>query len=152
MPKEIVLIAAVTVDGYIARHSLEVTKWSRDLELFKHQTMGNPVIMGSNTYKTLSKELVGRDTIVLNRKNKPEDILNKITSSRCFIIGGGKTYYRFSSFLTHIYITPHPVIFGRGVPLFDGESLKEIDLSFERIIEHDRENGIFQYQYKVINK
>ena len=152
MPKEVVLIAAVTVDGYIARHSLEVTKWSRDLELFKHQTMGNPVIMGSNTYKTLSKELVGRDTIVLNRKNKPEDILNKITSSRCFIIGGGKTYYRFSSFLTHIYITPHPVIFGRGVPLFDGENLKEIDLSFERIIEHDRENGIFQYQYKVINK
>jgi len=152
MPKEVVLIAAVTVDGYIARHSLEVTKWSRDLELFKHQTMGNPVIMGSNTYKTLSKELVGRDTIVLNRKNKPEDILNKITSSRCFIIGGGKTYYRFSSFLTHIYITPHPVIFGRGVPLFDGENLKEIDLSFERIIEHDRESGIFQYQYKVINK
>tara|TARA_S200000501_G_C20773974_1_gene721821 strand:- start:374 stop:832 length:459 start_codon:yes stop_codon:yes gene_type:complete len=152
MPKEIVLIAAVTVDGYIARHSLEVTKWSRDLELFKHQTMGNPVIMGSNTYKTLSKELVGRDTIVLNRKNKPEDILNKITSYRCFIIGGGKTYYRFSSFLTHIYITPHPVIFGKGVPLFDGENLKEIDLSFERIIEHDRENGIFQYQYKVMNK
>ena len=43
MPKEVVLIAAVTVDGFIARHSLEVTSWSKDLQFFKKQTMGFPV-------------------------------------------------------------------------------------------------------------
>ena len=35
MPKEVILIAAVTIDGYIARHSFEVTSWSKDLKLFK---------------------------------------------------------------------------------------------------------------------
>ena len=45
MPDEVILIAAVTVDGYIARHDLEITTWSKDLPLFKEQTMGFPIIM-----------------------------------------------------------------------------------------------------------
>ena len=69
MPKEVVLIAAVTVDGFIARHSLEVTSWSKDLQVFKKQTMGFPVIMGSNTDKTLSSNLRGRKKIVVGRKD-----------------------------------------------------------------------------------
>ena len=44
MPSEIILIAAVTVDGFIARHSNEVTKWTKDLPLFKKQiNSGGPV-------------------------------------------------------------------------------------------------------------
>ena len=57
MPDEIILIAAVTVDGYIARHDLEITAWSKDLPLFKEQTMGFPIIMGSNTFKTMERKL-----------------------------------------------------------------------------------------------
>ena len=150
MPQEIILIAAVTVDGYIARHSLEVTSWSLDLELFKKQTAGCPVIMGSNTQKTLYKELVGRETIIINRDKKPEDILNQISCKRCFIIGGGKTYFLFAPFLTNLYITPHPYVFGKGVPLFDGTELNEMNLVFEKLVEFDTINGVFQYQYKVI--
>ena len=67
MPLEIILIAAVTVDGFIARHNNEKTKWTQDLHLFKKQTLGHPVIMGSNTHKTLSNELLGRDVIVVHR-------------------------------------------------------------------------------------
>ena len=52
MPTEVILIAAVTVDGYIARHNLEVISWSEDLHLFKEQTLGSPIIMGSNTHST----------------------------------------------------------------------------------------------------
>ena len=44
MPSEIILIAAVTVDGFIARHSNEITKWTEDLPLFKKQIKsGGPV-------------------------------------------------------------------------------------------------------------
>ena len=60
MPKKVILIAAVTLDGYIARHSLEITKWSKDIHLFKEQTYGYPVIMGANTVKTLQSELENR--------------------------------------------------------------------------------------------
>ena len=71
MPDRVILIAAVTVDGYIARHDLEITNWSQDLKLFKDQTMGYPVIMGSNTFKTLANELGGRENIVVSRKDNP---------------------------------------------------------------------------------
>ena len=149
MPNEVILIAAVTVDGFIARHNREVTTWSKDLHLFKEQTLGHPVVMGSNTYDTLAAELEGREMIVVHRTDDPESILADIESDRCFIIGGGKTYARFAPYLTHLYITPHPIVFGNGVPLFDG-GIPELNLSFQNMITIDKKDGIFQYQYKVL--
>ena len=149
MPNEVILIAAVTVDGFIARHNREVTTWSKDLHLFKEQTLGHPVVMGSNTYDTLAAELEGREMIVVHRTDDPESILADIESDRCFIIGGGKTYTRFAPYLTHLYITPHPIVFGNGVPLFDGD-IPELNLSFQNMITIDKKDGIFQYQYKVL--
>lgn len=148
MPSEVILIAAVTIDGFIARHSNEITSWTKDLSLFKKQTMGHPVIMGSNTYKTLSNELSGRDVIVINRNHSPKNIIRNIKQERCFIAGGGKTYSKFYSFLTHLYITPHPYIFGKGVSLFS-DTIDESNLIFEKIITVSEKNGIFQYQYKI---
>ena len=149
MPNEVILLAAVTVDGFIARHNHEVTTWSKDLHLFKEQTLGHPVVMGSNTYDTLAAELEGREMIVVHRTDEPESILADIDSDRCFIIGGGKTYARFAPHLTHLYITPHPIVFGNGVPLFDGD-IPELNLSFQNMITIDKKDGIFQYQYKVL--
>ena len=148
MPKDVVLIAAVTVDGFIARHSREVITWSKDLQLFKKQTTGFPVIMGSNTYDTLYDQLEKREMIIVNRYKNPESVLSNIDAERCFIIGGGKTYSRFAPFLTHLYITPHPYIFGVGVRLFS-DPVSELTLRFENMISVDDEVGIYQYQYKV---
>ena len=148
MPNEIILIAAVTVDGYIARHSNEITKWTKDLHLFKKQTMGYSIIMGSNTFNTLSKELVGREVFVVSRNDNPQKIIRGISSKKCFIAGGGKTNSRFYPFLTHIYITPHPYIFGDGVRLFSSQT-DELGLIFEKSIEVSKKDGIFQYQYKI---
>ena len=149
MPKEVILIAAVTVDGFIARHNREVTTWSKDLRLFKEQTLGHPVVMGSNTYDTLAAELEERRMIVFHRDDKPQMILNNIDEDRCFIIGGGKTYARFSSYITHLYITPHPFVFGKGIPLFDGE-IPALNLVFQKMVTVDEMDGIIQYQYKVM--
>ena len=151
MPTEVILIAAVTVDGYIARHNLEVTSWSEDLHLFKEQTMGSPIIMGSNTYSTLSTELEGRKTIVIHRNEDPKSILSSIKEKRCFVIGGGKTYFRFSPHITHIYVTPHPYIVGEGVPLFDGTP-EEMVLVFQDLVTVNDKKGIYQYQYRVLKQ
>ena len=97
MPSEIILIAAVTLDGFIARHSSEITKWTKDLHLFKEQTMGHPVIMGSNTFHTLSNELVGREVVVVHRNDDPREILQKVKSQKCFIAGGGKICLLYTS-------------------------------------------------------
>ena len=151
MPDRVILIAAVTVDGYIARHNLEITSWSQDLKLFKNQTMGCPVIMGSNTFKTLANELAGRENIVVSRKDNPRQVLSNIKTGKCFVIGGGKTYFRFLKYITDVFITPHPYVFGSGVPLFSGENIPEVRLDFERLLEVNKSRGIFQYQYKVKN-
>ena len=148
MPSEIILIAAVTVDGFIARHSNEVTKWTKDLLLFKKQTMGFPVIMGSNTHRTLINELKGREVIVTHRDDNPKSILKNISSKKCFIAGGGKTYSRFYPFLTDLYITPHPYIFGSGISLFS-DKINESQLIFKKLVEVSKKSGMLQYQYKI---
>ena len=148
MPNEIILIAAVTVDGFIARHKKEKIQWSQDLFLFKEQTMGHPIIMGSNTHETLAMELEGRDMIVVHRDDDPKTILGRINKPRCFVIGGGRTNSRFSSFLTHLYITPHPLVFGKGVPLF-ASGTPELKLYFQKLVPVSLENGIYQFQYTV---
>ena len=148
MPNDVILIAAVTIDGLIARHHREVITWSKDIPLFKKQTLGSHVVMGSNTYDALSVELEGRQTIVVHRNDDPATILDAILGDRCYIIGGGKTYARFAPFLTHLYITPHPFVFGKGIPLFDGV-IPDLELVFQQMVSVDEKGGIFQYQYRV---
>ena len=145
---EVIGIAAVTVNGYIARHSREKILWSKDLPLFKKQTKNCAVIMGSNTHKTLNDGLPGREMIIVNRTDNPVDILRRIDQKRCFVIGGGKTYSKFSSYLTHLYLTIHPLVFKRGIRLFT-KLEKEISISFVRLVPVVAEEGIFQFQFKV---
>jgi dihydrofolate reductase len=148
---DVILIAAVTANGYIARHSREVIAWSEDLPLFKQQTLGHPVIMGSNTAATLAVELEGREVIVVHRDDDPAEILAGITGERCFVIGGGRTFTRFAPYLTHLYLTPHPLVFGRGIPLFPDLEI-DLELAFEKLVPVNAERGIYQFQYRVVNQ
>lgn len=146
---DIILIAAVTLDGYIARHAHEQISWSRDLQLFKEQTLGYPVIMGSNTYGTLKTDLERKEVVVVHRKDDPEKILHSFSAEKCFIAGGGRTNARYAPYLTHLYLTPHPLVFGQGIPLFKGldKELKLLFLKKKRVKDTEE---IYQYQYKVI--
>ena len=148
---KIILICATTLDGYIARHSNEITNWTKDLKLFKKQTMGHPVIMGSNTFKTLQNELTGRNVIVFHRNDNPYTIIKelKTTYKRIFIAGGGKTNERFMKYLTDMYITPHPVMFGTGIKLFGNNKLK-IKTRLTKSIEIHESEGLVQYQFKIV--
>jgi dihydrofolate reductase len=144
---DIILIAAVTADGLIARHSHEMIDWSQDLHVFKKQTMNYPVIMGSNTFKCMKNELSGRMIIVIHRGDKPKTVLENIKSDKCFIAGGGRTNALFSQYLTHLYLTPHPYVFGKGVPLF--YKMKE-ELQLKLIHKYTVNEEIEQLQYRVV--
>ena len=104
--------------------------------------------MGSNTFNCINSELKNREIIVVHRDDSPQNTLDKIDKEKCFIAGGGKTNTRFASYLTHLYITPHPNVFGSGVNLFSG-TVKEMNLVFETVLPVDKINGIFQFQYRV---
>ena len=49
MPKKVILIAAVTVDGFIARHKNEITTWSKDLHFLK-TNYGLPINHGQQYF------------------------------------------------------------------------------------------------------
>lgn len=144
---DIILIAAVTIDGYIARHSHEKIHWSQDLDLFKEQTIGHPVIMGSHTFESLQNKLIDRQNIIVHRNDDPVDVLKKINAEKCFVAGGGRTNSKFIDYLTHLYITPHPYVFGGGIKLFH---MEEKEFQLELINTYEVKIGIIQYQYKVI--
>tara|TARA_Y100001970_G_scaffold236006_1_gene295385 strand:+ start:145 stop:591 length:447 start_codon:yes stop_codon:yes gene_type:complete len=144
----VILIAAITADGYIARHSNEIVEWSLDLQLFKEQTMGFPIIMGSNTKKMLTTDLTGRKEIVVHRTDSPKEILAGIKASSCFVIGGGMTNTLFSPYLTHLYLTVHPLIFAKGIKLFEGLA-GELNLSLVQIVPIKGQKSLQQFQYKV---
>ncbi len=145
---DIILIAAITADGYIARHSNETVEWTLDLHLFKEQTMGWPVIMGSNTKETLNTDLSGRKEIVIHRYDIPKQILSNIKTEKCFVIGGGKTNTLFSPYLTHMYLTFHPLVFAKGVKLFS--NLKdEMELTLLNVVPVINRKNLYQFQYKI---
>ena len=148
---KIILICATTLDGYIARHSNEITNWTKDLKLFKKQTTGCPVIMGSNTFKTLQNELTGRNVIVFHRNDNPNTIIKelKTTYNRIFIAGGGKTNERFIEYITDMYITPHPLMFGTGIKLLGNNKIK-IKTKLTKSIEINESEGLIQYQFKIV--
>lgn len=148
---EVILTAAVTANGMIAHHSGEVISWPRDLKLFRRQTMGQTVIMGSKTAQTVATDLDGRQIIVVHRETTPEEVLGRITTEKCFVIGGSKTYTRFVPNLTHLYLTYHPLVFSsESLPLFSGLE-HDFALTFERMVEVDAKEGIYQFQYRVVH-
>ena len=149
----VILICATTIDGFIAKDSNEITRWTKDLALFKKQTRGYTVIVGSKTYKTIQNELKDRNIIVINRNSDPKTILNKLkeTEEKCFIAGGGKTNSKFYKYITDLYLTPHPLIFGDGVGLFDKTKI-ELNIKLKKAIKVKGIDNLYQYQYIVTNK
>ena len=86
----------------------------------------------------------------MHREMKPETVLSEVLTDQCFIIGGAKTYSRFAPFLTHLYLTFHPLIFqSNAVPLFSDLN-KELTLSFLTKVLVDEKREIYQLQYKVV--
>lgn len=145
---KVIGIAAITIDGYISKGKSDKLLWSKDKHFFKKQTMGHTIIMGSQTRKNISSTLRGRKKIIIHREDNPQKILSSIEKTKCFVIGGGKTFAKFSSHLTHLYLTTHPLLFGGGTKLFDNLNIK-INLKFQKQITILPEEGIIQMQYKI---
>ena len=91
-----------------------------DLAHFKSVTMGSPVIMGSNTYKSIGRPLPGRLNIVITYKatsceNIPDRLIHVANADEAlkiagkydevFIIGGGSVYRQFMDRADRMYIT-----------------------------------------------
>ncbi|OGG51542.1 hypothetical protein A2704_00795 [Candidatus Kaiserbacteria bacterium RIFCSPHIGHO2_01_FULL_54_36b] len=134
-----IAIAAVTIDGKIALDAGHFSDWtSPEDKDFLHEMLdrSDVVVVGNNTYKTALEPLSKRNCIVFTASVRTSEHKSNVltycnpASSDCIpliekyekvaVLGGTQTYTYFleNDLLDELYITVEPVIFGRGLNLF----------------------------------
>ncbi|MBA5724031.1 dihydrofolate reductase [Candidatus Liberibacter sp.] len=117
--KKIILIAAVARNGVIGCGGKMPWRISSDLKHFKAQTLGNPIVMGRNTFKAIGKALPDRFNIVITRNDDLDereviteisiqdalDTASKVGGEKIFVIGGGEVYAQTIILADELYIT-----------------------------------------------
>lgn len=156
----VLLIAALTVDGKIARSADELSDWTsrEDKRLFVRASKeAGVVVMGRATYDTLPAPLPGRLHIVLTRRpagreppdgvefttDPPERVLARLAErgySTVVLSGGAQTYRAFldAGLVDELWLTIEPLAFGQGISLFGDDPLAlRLDLlDCQRLGEH----------------
>ena len=144
----VILIAAITLDGFIARSSKDKMEWSLDQHLFKKQTTNHTVFIGSTTARLLSTLLPSRNLVVINRDSNPKKLISSVKDDYCFVAGGARTNLLFFEEITEMFLTPHPLFFKKGLTLFHGGS-KKIQTKLNKRLEVDSVKDLYQYQYTI---
>jgi dihydrofolate reductase len=107
---------AIGKDGKLPWH------YSADLRFFKETTIGNAVVMGMQTWRSIGKALPKRLNIILSRAANIEDQadvllarsreevldLSKNLDRDLFIIGGAKTFETFAGSIEKWIVTEVP--------------------------------------------
>ncbi len=148
-PMRCIAIVATTIDGKIALDAGHFSDWtSPEDKDFLHKMLdeSDVIVVGNNTYKTAIEPLAKRNCIVFTssvaiseRKSGRLFLVNAQTADvrkiletykTIAILGGTQTYTYFleNDLLDEIYLTIEPLVFGRGLNLF--ESSKNIDAHF----------------------
>lgn len=143
----LILIAAQSIDGFIARHDQPGTAFCSDADAtFLREALQefDSLIMGRKTYDTLRdqiqnstttrflRKIVTRDPQQFRNDEKqdlieftnaaPETILEELTQrgrSRTALLGGGEIYTQFlgANLVDELWLTIEPLLFGAGTPL-----------------------------------
>ncbi len=163
------LIAAITIDGYIARDSDQIsTAWTskEDKAFFRDRTkQAGVIVMGRKTFETIGRALPDRLNIVLSRQPRPADLAEEIQWSNqtpqellkyleekghqeVAICGGQQIYSQFleAGLINTLYLTVEPVVFGNGVKFVDQVSAVNCRLKSEKKLN---EQGTVLLEYEV---
>ena len=117
--KNISMIAAVGKNLELGKNGDLIWPIKEDLQFFKEQTMGKPVIMGMKTLKSLPRLLPGRKHIVLTTQNptglderillvhSKEELLEYIEkyNSEVMVIGGASVYEQMLEYADKLILT-----------------------------------------------
>ncbi len=139
---KVFIIAAVSADGFIAKdnqHSPMNWTSRADKKRFVELTKkAGVIVMGSSTYKTIGTPLKDRINIVYSKnqnfegveitQKNPIELIQDLETrgiKEVAICGGSQIYTMFmkAGVVDSIYLTVEPIIFGKGISLFN-EDLK----------------------------
>jgi dihydrofolate reductase len=114
------IIVAASTNNAIGKNNNLLWRLPNDLKFFKNTTWGHPIIMGTNTYKSIgSKPLPGRKNIIISNSITHDDKgtcfvknvaaaieeANKENTKEIFIIGGASIYNQTLLLANRIYLT-----------------------------------------------
>ena len=170
------MIAAVSADWGIGKNNDLLFYIKEDLRRFKSLTLGNVVVMGHNTYKSLperkpddnlqpsGRALPGRKNIVLssnitlqlhdaevcNSLESLHEALKCYDSEKIFIIGGAQIYRQLLPECTRAYITKVASSPAADVFFPDLDSLAEWKLTAEGDIK--TQGGLIYRYVEYLNE
>ncbi|RJQ37431.1 dihydrofolate reductase [Candidatus Parcubacteria bacterium] len=140
-------IAAVTLDGKIARHASHATDWtSPEDKAFMRSLLdaSDVIVVGRNTFDAAKEPLSKRNCIVLTRSvsgatrqndrliyaNADDVALSELLKPyrAVAVLGGTQIYTLFlrHGLLDDLYLTIEPIAFGDGLPLFAHADIEPI--------------------------
>ena len=146
---KVFIVAAITVDGFIARHVDELADWTsgEDKRQFVRLTKGaGTMVMGATTFKTIGRALPDRETVVYTSKpdefrmehveptsETPERLVGRLRQEgrqALAVCGGASIYTQFlqAGVVDELYLTVEPHLFGSGVALFNSSLDAELEL------------------------
>lgn len=166
---KVFIIAAISIDGFIARNDNEFPNWTspEDLQFFVAKTKeAGTLVMGANTYQTLldkGRKLPGRRNIIytsnLTRFDtntettalSPSQLIEQLSREgvETLAVCGGSTIYGLfldSGVVSEMYITVEPVVFGEGIKLFNQKLIKHFSL--EQVTKLNADSLLLHYVAK----
>ena len=154
------IIVAISDNYAIGKDNKIPWHIKEDLKYFKEITSGYPVIMGSNTYKSIGKPLPNRTNIVVTHKYYDGVIcVPTITQAyaaaerhsdenECFIIGGAQLYKAYINDAVRLFVTHiHTVIEDADTFFPQIDELEWIMVSSSDM-KIDEESGL-EYNFEV---
>ncbi len=153
----VLLLAAITIDGKIARGPHEAVDWSsrEDKRMFMRVSQESGVlIMGRSTYETLEQPLPKRLHVVMTHdpallaskpseqveftSDTPAEIVAKLGArgyETAILAGGAATYGSFiaAGMVDELWLTLEPLAFGGGISLL-GDGALNLRL---RLLHHE---------------
>jgi dihydrofolate reductase len=136
---------AIGKDGKLPWH------YSADLRFFKETTIGNAVVMGMHTWRSIGKPLPKRLNIILSRTAQIEDQtdvllarskeevlqLSNDLDRNLFIIGGAKTFETFANVIEKWIVTEIPVTVEDADVFMPRDFLEEFELAETKQLGED---------------
>ena len=113
----ITMIAAIGKNNELGKNNDLIWKFKEDMQFFKEQTMGKPIVMGIKTLESLPKLLPGRKHIVLTTKNielapsilvvhSIDELLEEVIKyPEVMIIGGASIYKQMLEYSNKLILT-----------------------------------------------
>ena len=156
------IIAAVADNMIIGNNNSLPWSLPADLEYFKKNTLGKPVIMGAKTFESIGKVLPDRKNIILSfdkdykveggvTVTSIEEALKEVGENEEVMIAGGASIYKqFLPLANKLYLTfiHHDFEGDTYFPEFDINQWKEV----KRIDNKADEKNPYDYSFVILEK